>query len=208
LTHMNAWGTRCNVKFTKSTSPTAQVRIARQPGDGYWSYLGTDCLHIPAGQPTINLDSFSMSTPETEYRRVVRHETGHTLGCPHEHARPDLVNLLDPARTIAFFRDAYGWTEQMTREQVLTPLSESQLLGTAHADADSVMSYQFPGSCTKSGNPIVGGSDITEDDYAMMGKLYPQPVAPPPPPVSAGVTFPLSVLNTVLANAGYRLTKL
>jgi hypothetical protein len=28
----------------------------------------------------MNLDSFTTSTPDSEFYRVVRHETGHTLG--------------------------------------------------------------------------------------------------------------------------------
>jgi hypothetical protein len=101
LSHMNAWGSRCNVRFGESAQ--GEVRITRTPGGGHWSYLGTDVRMIPTNQPTMNLDSFSMSTPESEYRRVVRHETGHTLGSPHEHMRADLVALLDLQKTIAYF---------------------------------------------------------------------------------------------------------
>lgn len=90
LSHMNAWSQYANVQFSEAGQGNAQVRLARQPGGGYWSYLGTDILHIPAGEPTMNLDSFSMQTPESEYARVVRHETGHCLAagtlidCPRD----------------------------------------------------------------------------------------------------------------------------
>jgi hypothetical protein len=77
LAHMNAWGSWSNVQFSDS-SADPKVRIARTAGDGYWSYLGTDILHIAAGQPTMNLDSFTMNTPDSEFHRVIRHETGHT----------------------------------------------------------------------------------------------------------------------------------
>ena len=59
---------------------------------GYWSYLGTDVLHIPVDQQTMNLQGFTERTPESEYRRVVRHETGHTMGFPHEHMRRSWCN--------------------------------------------------------------------------------------------------------------------
>ena len=62
------------------------MRISRG-GGGYWSYLGTDVLLIPKNRQTINVQGFTMNTPESEYRRVVRHETGHSLGFPHEHMR-------------------------------------------------------------------------------------------------------------------------
>jgi hypothetical protein len=78
LAHMNAWSKYANVSFVESGAD-AQVRIARAE-DGYWSYLGTDVLSIPPGEPTMNLQGFTAGTPESEYKRVVRHETGHTLG--------------------------------------------------------------------------------------------------------------------------------
>lgn len=78
VAHMNAWADYANVSFAL-TGGQGQVRIATTRGDGYWSYLGTDITHIPLDQPTMNLDSFSLSTPDSEYRRVVRHETGHCL---------------------------------------------------------------------------------------------------------------------------------
>src|SRR6185436_14664078 len=148
-----------------------QVRIARER-DGYWSYLGTDVLHIPRNQATMNLEAFTMSTPESEYRRVVRHETGHTLGMPHEHMRRELVDRIDAAKAIAFFGRTQGWSEQMVRQQVLTPIEER-----------SIMCYQIPGNITKTGQPILGGIDIDPSDASFAGLIYPKPktTAPPPP---------------------------
>ena len=107
---MNAWGAFCNVQFTE-TATNPQVRIARTGGDGYWSYLGTDVLHIAAGQPTMNLDSFTMNTADSEFHRVIRHETGHTLGFPHEHLRKEIVNRIDRAKALQYFESTQGWSE-------------------------------------------------------------------------------------------------
>jgi Astacin (Peptidase family M12A) len=176
LEHMNAWNKTANVQFVQ-TSTDPQVRIARTPGDGHWSYLGTDVLSIRKNEATMNLDSFTMNTPESEYRRVVRHETGHTLGCPHEHMRRALVNLIDPAKAIAFFGATQGWDPDMVRRQVLTPLEESSLIGTMTSDSNSIMCYQLPGSITKNGKPIVGGTNIDKSDSTFMALIYPKPSA-------------------------------
>ncbi len=173
LEHMNAWAESANVRFTE-TATDPQVRIARA-ADGYWSYIGTDILSIPPGEPTMNLEGFTMTTPESEFHRVVRHETGHTLGCPHEHMRRELVERIDPQKAYDFFRQTQGWTEEEVDQQVLTPIEESSLLGTAHADPDSIMCYQIPGSITRDGLPIVGGLDIDPQDYAFMASVYPRP---------------------------------
>lgn len=176
LSHMNAWSRTANVEFAESNTDP-QVRIARARGDGYWSYVGTDILSIDADQPTMNLDSFSMATPDAEFHRVVRHETGHTLGCPHEHMRRELVESIDPDRAIEYFRRTQGWSEEETRQQVLTPIEEGSLLGTLHADPNSIMCYQIPGEITKDGQPIIGGLDIDESDYGFIATVYPKPGA-------------------------------
>lgn len=172
LLHMNAWNKTAKVKFTL-TKTNPQVRIARV-ADGYWSYLGTDILSIPADQATMNLEAFSMETPDSEFHRVVRHETGHTMGFPHEHMRRELVDKIDPAKAIAFFEQTQGWDEAMVRAQVLTPIEDAILIGTVHADPNSIMCYQIPGSLTKDGKPIIGGKDIDKSDYQFAGKVYPK----------------------------------
>ena len=174
IAHMNAWSSRLNVSFTESNME-AKVRIARTEGSGYWSYLGTDILSIASDQPTMNLEAFTMSTPESEFIRVVRHETGHTLGCPHEHMRRELVDKINPDKAIDYFGATQGWTPDEVRQQVLTPLEDSSLLGTAHSDPNSIMCYQIPGSITKDGKPILGGTDIDSSDYDFMSGIYPKP---------------------------------
>ena len=101
ISHMNAWTKTGCISFV-ATSGTGDVRISRELG-GYWSYLGTDVLHIPKNRQTMNLQAFTMNTPESEYKRVVRHETGHTLGFPHEHMRKALVARIDPQKAYKWF---------------------------------------------------------------------------------------------------------
>jgi hypothetical protein len=171
ISHMNAWGGSLTFRYTRGRH--ADVRISRGPG-GYWSYLGTDILLVPADEPTMNLESFAMSTPESEYRRVVRHETGHTRGYPHEHMRRELVARIDPARAIDYFERHYGWSAQMTRENVLTALEDATLTRTP-ADVTSIMCYDLPGAITYDGKPIPGGLDIDKSDLAFDRRMYPAP---------------------------------
>lgn len=202
LDHMNAWGAYCNAKFVLTTTDP-QVRITRIV-DGYWSYLGTDILHIPKNQATMNLQGFTMQTPESEYHRVVRHETGHTLGYPHEHMRQELINRLDREKTVSYFQQTQGWSAAVTIQQVLTPISESSIRGTPHADQESIMCYQLPGSITIDGLPIKGGTDIDLLDQQFAASIYPleiQPPAPPPvkPPEPKPPTGGTSVIAKILA---------
>lgn len=183
LYYANSWNRdgNANIVFTEASASMAQVRVTTTPGSGYWSYLGVDILHIPRGQPTLNLDSFSLSTPESEYRRVVPHEFFHTCGGAHEAPREAILALLDEQKTLAYFERTQGWSEADVRAQILTPIPESQLMANA-ADVYSCMCYAFPGSVTKSGQPIPGGSYIDSFDADLASRLYPKAVAPPPPP--------------------------
>jgi hypothetical protein len=173
LAHMNAWNKSANVKFVESKS-SPQVRIAREGGDkgGYWSYVGTDVLSIDANEQTMNLEAFGMDTPDSEFFRVVRHETGHTMGFPHEHMRKQLVAKIDPEKALAYFKRTQGWNAAEVRAQVLTPIEDSSILGTPAPDPNSIMCYQLPGDITKDGKPIVGGLDIDASDFAFAGSMY------------------------------------
>jgi len=174
LLHMNAWAQSANVKFVE-TKANPQVRIARMGGadGGYWSYVGTDILHIKKTDPTMNLEAFTMATAESEFHRVVRHETGHTLGFPHEHMRKALVDKIDRNAAIKYFMATQGWSRDEVIAQVLTPIEESALMST-EADPKSIMCYQIPGELTKDGNPIIGGKDIDASDASFAASIYPK----------------------------------
>ena len=180
LRHMNAWSKTANVAFTE-TRGTGRVRIARldSPEDmaGYWSYVGTEILEVDDEEPTLNLEGFTMRMSDAEFRRVVRHEAGHTLGFDHEHMRRQLVQRIDPRKAIAYFDRSEGWTPREVREQVLTPLAEKAIMGTSESDPTSIMCYHLPGAIMKNGKAIAGGRDINRRDFAFAASVYPKQVA-------------------------------
>jgi len=181
LSHMNAWNQTANVEFTQTEQVNdADVRINRQKTDddhwnGYWSFLGTD-IHVFSGpyNQTMNLEDFSENTPDAEFFRVVRHETGHTLGCPHEHMRADLVAKIDRQKAISYYRRRTGWSEAQVIRQVLTPLDPDSLNATPIADPNSIMAYHVPAAVTIDGIAIAGGTDISPADYNFIASVYPK----------------------------------
>jgi hypothetical protein len=176
VSHLNAWSLWASVSFVE-TGGVGEVRITRGPG-GYYSYLGTDIKLIPQDRPTMGLEGFTMGHDESEYRRVIRHEAGHTLGFPHEHMRQELVARIDRARAYAYYLATQGWSPTVVDQQVLTPLDQASIYGTS-PDEDSIMCYQLPGSITVDGVPIRGGLDINATDYAFSSLVYPKlPFAP------------------------------
>lgn len=94
---------------------------------------------------------------------------------PHEHMRRELENKIDRQKAIDYFGATQGWSPQEVEQQVLTPIEEGSIRGTAHAGPHSIMCYQIPGTLTKAGKPIVGGQEIDKKDYKFAGAIYPQP---------------------------------
>jgi len=88
----------------------------------------------------MNLQGLTMNTPDSEYRRVIRHEAGHTLGFPHEHMRRALVARIDREKAYEWFRRTQGWDRATVDAQVLTPLEEASLMRTP-AGQTSIMCY-------------------------------------------------------------------
>ncbi|BAZ71104.1 hypothetical protein NIES4106_59010 (plasmid) [Fischerella sp. NIES-4106] len=172
IRQMNAWSKTGGISFVE-TRGIGEVRISRE-GSGYWSYLGTDILQIPKNRPTMNLQGFTMNTPETEFIRVVQHETGHTLGFPHEHLRRELVAKIDPDKAYKYFQRTQGWDRKTVDQQVLTALDKRSIMGTP-PDQTSIMCYRLPGSITRNGKPILGGTNINRTDYRFVSRIYPKP---------------------------------
>lgn len=201
ISHMNAWNARgANIRFREASLGMAQVRIARNE-QSYWSYLGTGVLRVPRNQPTMMLGRFTMNTPDREFIRVVRHETGHTLAYPHEQLRRAIVSKLNVQAVLEEYRRVQGWSEATTRANVLTPVEESILRPeSSPADRVSIMTYRIPARLTLDGVDIPGGDDINDQDYLVTGRLYPGAVTPPPPPPppTAGILIP--------ATGSYHLT--
>ena len=128
-----------------------------------------------------------MRVSDAEFRRVVRHEAGHTLGFDHEHMRSDIVNRIDRKKAFAFFDRDQGWSREEVEEQVLTPLAKKSIMGTKESDPLSIMCYQLPGGDHEEpASRSTGGSDINPNDFAFAKSLYPkpsralEPVAPEP----------------------------
>lgn len=183
LKHMNAWNKTANIKFTE-TNEAGHVRITRTKGDGHWSWVGTQILEITdPDEPTMNLDGFTMNTPESEFLRVVRHEAGHTLGFDHEHLRGEFVSRIDVEKAIAYYAEPPNeWTPDDTRAQVLTPLEKKSIMGTTVADPLSIMCYHVPAEITTDGVAIPGGVNINKRDFEFAGKVYPKTGKSPLPP--------------------------
>ena len=149
-------------------APDAEFRIAFDPEDGAWSYVGTDCRGIPLNEPTMNLGFLDDGT--------AGHEFGHAIGLAHEHQSPaggiqwnEDVVIREAAKSPNF------WDEETTRHNILRKYGADQINGTAF-DPDSIMLYFFPASWTLNGvgthaNEVLSALD---KQFIAGAKMYPQ----------------------------------
>jgi hypothetical protein len=87
--------------------------------------------------------------------------------------RRELVAQIDQQKAYAYFARYDGWDQQTVDQQVLTPLDDRTLMETP-PDQTSIMCYQLPGTITRNGQPITGGTDINPTDQAFANKVYPR----------------------------------
>jgi hypothetical protein len=161
------WSQVANLKFNFSNAPNANIRIAFDPDDGAWSWIGTECRDIPLNEPTMNLGFLDGGT--------AAHEFGHAIGLAHEHQSPhgglvwnETVVIREMAKSPNF------WDEQTTRHNILRKYALDQVNGTAF-DPDSIMLYFFPPEWTLNG---VGTNEnhvlsSTDKEFVAGAKMYP-----------------------------------
>lgn len=167
------WTEKANLRFEFGADPQAEIRVAFDPGDGAWSYVGTDCRSIPLDQPTMNLGFMDGGT--------AGHEFGHAIGLGHEHQNPEGGIQWNEAVVIrALSGPPNNWTEAQIRHNVLDKYSVEQVIGTAF-DRKSIMLYFFPGSWVTSGIGTESNEVLSETDQRFIGsaRAYPKDVRPP-----------------------------
>ena len=162
------WTQHANLHFDFNNALDAEIRIAFDPSDGAWSYIGTDCKKIPQGEPTMNLGFMDGGT--------TAHEFGHAIGLGHEHQNP--AGGIEWNRE-AVIRDLSGppnsWTVEQIEHNVLNKYATDQIRGTVF-DGKSIMLYFFPARWTLSGvstsaNEILSNMD---KEFIASTEAYPQ----------------------------------
>lgn len=164
------WTRHANLKFEFGEAPDAEIRVAFDPADGAWSYVGTDCKHIAQGEPTMNLGFLDGGT--------AAHEFGHAIGLGHEHQNPAGGIEWNEDTVI---RDLSGppnnWNEAQIRFNVLEKYRADQIRGTKF-DPDSIMLYFFPPSWTRDGKGTKANDVLSKMDAAFIASAQAYPREP------------------------------
>ena len=163
------WTTKAkaNLKFDFGNAPNAQIRVAFDPNDGAWSYIGTDASSIPADQPTMNLGFLDGGT--------AAHEFGHAIGLGHEHQNPEGgLEWNEEAVIRDLSAPPNSWTLQQIKHNVFDKYRADQIRGTKF-DPDSIMLYFFPDAWVKNGRGTKQNNSLSAQDMEFIAgaRAYP-----------------------------------
>jgi hypothetical protein len=174
IRHANTWMDHANIEFDfKPRKKPGDIRISFRKKDGSWSYVGTEILSIPKNEPTMNFGWLTPTLDDIEFHRVVLHEFGHTLGCIHEHQRPDNGIPWDKPKVYTYYKQMDDWSEEEVDEQVFDKYDVSQLRSN-QVDKDSIMMYPVPEELTKGRFSIGWNGNLSAADKKFIAKIYPK----------------------------------
>ncbi|MEU6669578.1 M12 family metallopeptidase [Streptomyces sp. NPDC046727] len=171
-------GVGIGLTFRAEDNPAeAEIRIAFAD-DGSWSYVGTDCLHIGAGQATMN---FGWDPTSPYGKATVRHEIGHSIGFCHEHQNPFAGIVWDEAALYAYMGGPpNNWPRETTFQNIVRKLSTDEVTGSTW-DPTSIMEYGFgPGLIIRPEeyrNGIDSPLQLSDTDKKLVREWYP-PLTP------------------------------
>jgi serralysin len=156
-----------------AADPTsAEIRISFVPGDGSWSYLGTDAKNIPKTDATMNFGWIDEHSDETELRSVVLHEFGHALGLIHEHQNPNKGIAWNHKAVKADLSGPPNYWDDATIQNNIYKKYDPGAVIETETDKDSIMMYQIPAKWTMDGFSTDFNSTLSKLDKKLMKDVY------------------------------------
>ena len=151
----------------------ADIRIAFELGNGSWSYLGTQCRDIPAGQPTMNYGWLTPDSSDDDVHRVVAHEFGHAMGLIHEHQNPEKPIDWNRAAVIAdLSKPPNSWDLPTIENNIFKRYDPAEVSSTP-TDKLSIMMYPIPAAWTNDGFSAGLNRELSTIDKDFMRAAYP-----------------------------------
>jgi serralysin len=184
-TFAKEWEKYANIKFVFINDVSqAKIKVGFKKDGTSWSWIGRDVLVNLFEGKTMNLGWVNDNLPESEFRRVVLHEFGHTLGFIHEHQSPAAGIPWDTAKVYSYFGGSPNyWNHEKVDQNVLNKYSATRSNSSTY-DKFSIMHYSYPAYLTTDSSTFPENTDLSAVDKVFASKVYPYP---PGPVTSKGV---------------------
>jgi len=167
------WTRHANIKFNFVDESEADIRVSFKQG-GAWSYVGTDALIIPKGQPTMALIEPVDGGVDKAFRSAVLRHFGFVLGLINEHSNPRATIKWDKEAVYRYYSaPPYNWTKQVVDANLFAKFSSISPF-YREFDPDSVMMLPIPDLLTLDAFEASANSELSPGDKELVAKLYPR----------------------------------
>lgn len=159
------WTTVANLRFDFTEATDAEIRVAFDPEQCAWSYIGTDARRIAREEPTMNVGRAEGA--------IAAHEFGHAIGLLHVRQNPAGGGMLwnDEAIARDLSRPPLRWSPEQVRHYIARNSIDALL--DAAFDPQSIMLEFFPTRWTVTGVGCSPNEALSVNDRAVAGRLYP-----------------------------------
>jgi hypothetical protein len=165
------WTEHADLRLFFGDDEEADIRISFQDR-GSWSYIGTQCREIPAGQATMNYGWLTPDSSDSEVSRVVLHEFGHALGAIHEHQNPaGGINWNKEAVYEYYAGSPNFWSREQVDHNLFETYSQDLTVYT-DLDRTSIMMYPIPKEFTLDGFEVGLNTELSETDRQFIRQQY------------------------------------
>jgi hypothetical protein len=167
------WCQYANLKFEFAPGREGEIRISFKEKGSSWSYIGTDALTVPAGEPTMNYGWLTPDTQDDEYSRVVLHEFGHALGCIHEHQNPTVEIPWDKEAVYRYYAGPPNrWSRSVVDHNLFEKYSRESTQ-FSQFDPHSIMLYAVSNDLTVGDWEVGWNTTLSPTDKEFIGTQYP-----------------------------------
>lgn len=173
------WETIANIRFNFSNNYyDALIRVEFGSDNRNWSWIGRDVLFNPGRFQTVHFGSFTSTTQEIDFRRLILHEFGHALGFIHEHQSPSAGIAWDKEKVYQYFAaPPNNWSRVEVDINLFARYSTTNTNYSAY-DPYSIMHYNIPAGLTTNGFSVSGNDVFSLMDTRYARLIYPFPLTP------------------------------
>jgi hypothetical protein len=164
------WTRYANLRFEVVRKGDAELRVGFKD-EGYWSYVGTEALHVPADQPTINLGGLTSRSWRHDVRATVLHYFGHALGMLRAYQSP-VAEIPWNKKAVYEYFGKLQWDRAAVDSQVFAKFDRTSAT-YGPPDSHSIMYHYFAKELTDGKTAIVPGTELSDGDKQFIAQLYP-----------------------------------